>query len=186
MSEKNRLDTIAAEMKNQEVLEASAIINDISVNLNANNTNKKMPDSVFKEYFLPYFNGSEEINDDNPIIFKWIEFSGGIGKPVDIIDIDGNTVTTIPGLLDKDAIDRDVSNKIDYNKISSDYELKKNRSGVAGDAYAESMLGSVGKMIDTGKTNKDDLRNALNVLSTTIVNNEEVVVNDMSDTLDYD
>ena len=151
----------------------------------------KMPESVFKEFFLPYFNGEEEITNDNHIIAKWVEFSGGVYNPVDIVDNSGEIITRIPQLIKNSDTNRDKSNSIDYSTIVSEFNLRSKRSSVAGDAYLDKTLNVVGKtIIEDESGSKSDWAKALKVFKTQSVNKRKSSVtkndDDLSDMLEYD
>ncbi len=130
--------------------------------------NKKMPLLVFNEFFLQYFNGSEEIKNDNPIISKWIEFAGSVFSPVDIIDSKGKIVNTVPALYIKNENNMRESKNIDYSTISSEFNLISKRSGVAGDAYIENTLNNVSKKINKTDTEKSNWNNVMNTLGSNV------------------
>ena len=152
----------------------------------------KMPEGVFKEFFLPYFNGNEEIVDDNPIMAKWVEFSGSVYHSVDLINGEGKVVDTVPPLIVNTEANREKSANIDYGVISSEFNLRSKRSPVNGDSYLEKTLSAVGnELSDTSTDNEKEWHGLLKRYGTGKGVEKSTGMNvkadeDVSDMLDYD
>lgn len=58
-----------------------------------------IPESIFVEYFLPYFTGEIAIDDESIILAKWIDLAGSPYSSVDLIDKNNNVVGEVPGIF---------------------------------------------------------------------------------------
>ena len=103
----------------------------------------KLPEDVFIYYFLPYFCGEKLIDKDNDIIAKWISIAGNPNKEVDIIDNAGNTVTTIPAIVDSSFIDfKNLNKGQPIKNIIANYELHRNQLPIVGENYLRNTMDS--------------------------------------------
>lgn len=65
----------------------------------------KFPLDLFNIYFAPYFFGQKPITEDTDIFATWIGIAGSPTSEVDVVDISGKIVFTVPPLFNTDVID---------------------------------------------------------------------------------
>jgi len=85
-----------------------------------------IPEFVFKEYFLEYFRSGGLLETDTPLINKWVELAGGPYNEVNVVDKQGNTLYTVPGLYCRPAVGENLSN-VNFSNIVSEFNLRSNR-----------------------------------------------------------
>jgi hypothetical protein len=64
-----------------------------------------LPEAVFRKMFLPYFSGQLKVTPENNIIGKWVSVAINPHNEVDVVDIKGEVVFTVPGIISTDIID---------------------------------------------------------------------------------
>lgn len=144
MSEQHgTLKDLAKSMQTVETAKLSNLIDGIHSEL-AIITNNVVLEIVFKEYFLDFFFNMAKFENNEVLILKWLELSGGPFREVDIIDSNGNTVITIPALYERPEIDYDTMNKKDFSEIAGNFHMKLNRFHAEGINYLNTELKSVG------------------------------------------
>lgn len=92
--------------------------------------NKKIPENVFRRYFLPFFLGLvEDEAEYSKIRTAWISIAEGHSSPVDITDPKGDVIFTVPPLFNigHEALVHDVK---ESEKISSIFEAYVDSSSV--------------------------------------------------------
>ena len=139
----------AAEMAKQNKLDRTAReIKQISKELKESIANAVLPEKVFVEYFLDYFKDREKYAD-TPLLSKWVELAGGPYREVDIIDDNRNVLYTAPGAMMAPMVDYENLNNIDFSRIASNYNMKKNITAVQGTNYLNGILSMVPNNIHT-------------------------------------
>ena len=109
-----------------------AAMNMVHDSLVTHKTNAKLPEDIFKFYFLPYMSGQQPIPDNINLISEWISIAGTPMSEVDIINEAGNVIFTVPSLFDTNNIDvtsRDKGSSL--SDIYSQYELRNNNVPIA-------------------------------------------------------
>lgn len=102
-----------------------------------------LPENIFVQYFLPFFCGEKTIEKDNDVIAKWIAIAGNPNKEVNIIDEDGQTVVTIPALVDSSFIDfKNINKGQPIKNIIANYELHKSQLPIVGENYLRNTMDS--------------------------------------------
>lgn len=91
-------------LRQRAIDQASDQINNIHNRLVVEKINAKLPEEIFVNYFLPYFSGLVPITKGSDVIANWIGISGTAMAEVDVIDVNGNTLFTVPALFDTDII----------------------------------------------------------------------------------
>jgi len=92
--------------------------------------NKQMPKAVYDEVFKPYFTGQKPVDENTPIISKWVEYAGNVRTPVDLVDENGVVVETVPGIIRPTPADFVQGLGIDFRKLGTEYELLKDRNAL--------------------------------------------------------
>jgi hypothetical protein len=102
-----------------QIAELTSTINDAHTNIVTETKNSKMPMGVFIKFFLPFFNGTEQLTKDNSIIFKWIEYAGSVHSAVDLVDERGDVVDTIPPLANSVKLSEEASTNLNMSREAS-------------------------------------------------------------------
>jgi len=129
------------------------------------NKNKQMPDDAFKDTFLPYFSGEKKIKDNETIVAKWIEFSGGIHSEIDLVDKAGNVTGTIPPLYTRSDTERSNSANINYGEIAAEYEVIRQRSAPASQTYLANTMSQISDKIACDTVDKSEWDNVMNKIT---------------------
>ncbi len=82
-------------------LQLSQAQNDINKCYNAivgKQDRRIIPEDLFVKEFLPYFAGEKSFNEGDNVLANWITVAGTPFAEVNVIDQEGNTVVTVPGL----------------------------------------------------------------------------------------
>ena len=58
----------------------------------------KVPEDVFKQFFLPFFAGEADINKSPEVLANWITIAGNGFREVEVVDNSGETVAIVPGV----------------------------------------------------------------------------------------
>ncbi len=90
---------------NQMMDNARKRIDFIHNKLNEDTNRVKFPLDLFNTYFAPYFFGQKPITEDTDIFATWIGIAGSPTSEVDVIDLSGKIVFTVPPLFNTDVID---------------------------------------------------------------------------------
>lgn len=88
----DRLKAVGATVKDAH---ASLVTGDLARN--------KLPEEIFKNYFLPLFAGLETHSDIS--VGVWVSIAGTPFAEVDIIDTNGQVLFTVPSILERNIID---------------------------------------------------------------------------------
>lgn len=114
----------------------------------------QVPEDLFKEYFLPYFTENKSISDQPDIIAKWIGIAGTPMSEVDVVDMAGDVLFTVPSLFDSaiiNATDRKAGNSL--ADISSEFDLKSNNIPVVAQNFLNNELRQKLSIVDTKQAN---------------------------------
>ena len=91
-------------------------------------TNRILPERIFVEYFLPYFSGEKEIDEENKVIGEWIGIAGYPGSEVNIVADDDHkkVLYTVPAIIETGHIDpvrkgRSMSAVVYNTQLRSDF-----------------------------------------------------------------
>ncbi len=147
MSEQHKtLEDLAKSFQTVETAKLTSLIDGIHNELTVI-TNNSVLEIVFKEYFLDFFFNIAKFENNEVLILKWLELSGGPFREVDIIDNNGNYVITIPALYERPEIDYGAMNRKDFSEIAGNFHMKLNRFHADGLNYLNTELKSVGNNI---------------------------------------
>jgi len=123
-----------------------------------NNPKVRLPENVFVNYFLPFFSGTataESINARN-VISEWIGVAGTAMAEVDIIDVSGQVIFTVPALFDTDMINIAAKQAgQSMSDIVNEYSLRKAGVPQAATNYLNTALFNLGNGI-TRESNHAD------------------------------
>lgn len=140
-----------------EVKEKMTFIHDSLV---SGRDNSKLPEDIFKGYFLPYFSGQLPITRESNVLTDWISVAGTPMSEVDIIDLaTGDIIFTVPSLFDTNVLD--VTKKEQGHtlaEIFSRFELKNNNLPVVATAFLKDALDDKANQINASTSNQNDTR----------------------------
>lgn len=66
--------------------------------------NRKVPEPVFREMFLPYFTGEVKMSSSEPAVAKWIGLVGSASLPTEVVNAKGETIFTVPPIYDTSRV----------------------------------------------------------------------------------
>jgi len=184
------LKAIADDIETAERKELTTHIDELTEALSETNMPKaKLPESVFKEFFLPALSGEE--SDNRVAVMKYIEYAGTAYSEVDIIDKTGNVLFTCPPLYDR-SINKANSPTIPYTEIAGTYELKKSRMVVEANNYMTEVVGNIRTDVDIDKTSGKERWQEIfkgykeETKPSDIENNPTIDDSELDDLIDYD
>ena len=159
MEERNELKELAEAVNAVTVNNIKSEINNI-YNAIENNPEEdikaKIPIQVFDTYFLPYFVEDFLQGRSTYLTSKWIELSGSPYKEVDVVDMNGNVILTVPGLYLRPNIENESLQKKNFSNIAETYRLKNKRLPSEATAYLLKELSDVPSMVEAEVT--DDIK----------------------------
>jgi len=111
----------------------------------------KLPVEVFEEYFLPKFAG---IGRDKTYTAKWVELSGSVFNPVELIGEQGEIVMTVPGIMQRQDLSKTTDKGL--SKLGEDYSLllangKKDLAEAKVNKVIDEVIEGVDKLEDTNE-----------------------------------
>lgn len=109
--------------------------NSIHDSLVVNATKGRIKEDIFASYFLPRFLGIVKIPKDVNIMAEWISVAGTPVAEVDVVDIYGDVLFTVPGLFDSSAINPDAKKERGLREIFAMFDLKMNNLPSAADKF---------------------------------------------------
>jgi hypothetical protein len=124
----DKINELTKQAHDQQREQISAAINNSFNSLVANREVSKLPEEIFKSYFLPFFLGETKeapTSDRNPLT-DWISIAGTPMAEVEIISPAGEVLFAVPALYDTDMLNivtRSPGNSI--ADIAHEYELRK-------------------------------------------------------------
>lgn len=95
--------------------------------VNTSSIDAVLPESIFVNYFLPYFSGEMPITLADKVLTEWVSIAGTPTNEISIIDTTNKVLFKIPSLFDTSIIDvlkRGVGESM--GDIFTGYELRKN------------------------------------------------------------
>lgn len=92
-----------------------------------NHVHGRLPEEVFRHYFLPYFSGLGTIHPQRNVIAEWIGVAGTAMTEVDVFAPDLTILFTVPALFDTSVID--VTKQRAGNSLSTVMENYQMRQG---------------------------------------------------------
>lgn len=142
---------------NKEVMDRLAKdTNSIHESLVINATKGKLKETIFKDYFLPGFLGLVEIPKDVNIMADWISISGGPTAEVDILDISGKVLYTVPPIFDTGAINPLVKKDKGLREVFAMFDLKMNNIPSAANKFLAVNLENELKTLTPNEQKKAD------------------------------
>lgn len=151
----NTLKNMSQELHNAEVKQVAGLIDDILEGFEeVQEPNKAIPETVFKHYFLPFFQDlakskkPEDSKQNKNLMSAWIELANGPFNEVDVIDdIKGDTLFTVPSLFVKNAIVLENIKNVPLGDIHQEYERKNSINPIQADNYINANLAGMPKFI---------------------------------------
>ena len=156
------LKNISDDIHAAEIKHIKERINDIVEGLEEEKQqpNKAIPETVFKHYFLPFFQDlaksktPEDSKQNKNLMSAWIELADGPFNEVDVIDeIKGDTLFTVPSLFVKNAIVLENVKDVPFGDITRNYERKSTINPVQANNYINSTLSGMPKFIKNPEDN---------------------------------
>lgn len=119
-------ESLTRRLENAEMAEEREFIDDLITTIESE-PNVRVPEPVFREIFLPYITGEKEIkqgDDTVEPIKHWMGLAGGATSKVDVVDVKGNVLFTVPPVLDPACINlsADRASASAFSTIFSSYE----------------------------------------------------------------
>lgn len=115
-------------------------LNDIYDALNTQ-IRQQVPENIFVNYFLRYFAGMTPISENNKIISEWISIAGTPTSEVDIIDISGKVLYSVPSLYSTTCIDVNKSSQSSsIDAVYDEYALRNNNIPSAAQTFLNQAL----------------------------------------------
>lgn len=78
----------------------------------------KVPEPVFRDIFLPVFKGEVKHNQRD-FIAHWMGIAGGPTSPVEVVDLKGDVIFTVPPIYDTERVLTDRSKGKSYSSMFS-------------------------------------------------------------------
>lgn len=106
-----------------------------------------LPENVFVTYFLPFFSGTplSQAMANRNVISEWIGIAGTAMAEVDIVDINGQVLFTVPALFDTDMIEiASRSAGQSMSDVIHEYNLRKTGIPQAATNYLHGALNTLG------------------------------------------
>lgn len=125
-----------------------------------------LPESVFVEFFLPYFielarTQNDTQNDkklaknfNDNLLGKWIDMAKGPYNEVDVMDNAGNIIFTVPALFSKNVVMMENVKSFDFLNMTRTYNRKLSVNPTQATNYLYSSFSGVPKFL---KNPNDDL-----------------------------
>ena len=156
MSNQNgSLEELNQRIIDNDLRELNRAIREISADIQASIAVAKLPEIVFKDYFLDNFKliaaGGEV---DNAVTLSWIDIAGGPYAEVDVVDNAGNVLFRVPGLMARPTVDHSRLKGTSFNTIAAKYQAEANRLQVQGDRYLHGALSGIDQAV--GANGPDD------------------------------
>ena len=107
--------------------------------------NAVIPESVYIEYFLEYFRDPVKYAD-TPLRAKWTELAGNVYSEVDVLDVEGAVLFTVPGLLPQ-QYSKLTDTSIDYAEIIAKYRGLLRVSEVQAEQYLTTSLSTASSTV---------------------------------------
>jgi hypothetical protein len=123
-------------------------INDVFDALVVNSDKGRLPEEIFKSYFLPYFSGEIPLTNTS-VIPDWISVAGSMVSEVDILDNTGNTLFTVPSLFNTNIINRINDDSHNLNEIYTSFEAQKSNIPAVANNFLMNELDNKAKSIVT-------------------------------------
>jgi hypothetical protein len=135
MNNENTLEKDIKVITEEEIKSSTNFIYDSLV---TNKENSKLPEEIFKDYFLPFFIGQK--TDNKNIISDWVSIAGTPMCEVDIIDPAGKTLFTVPPLYDTNIVESINKNNKSLTEVYNSYELKNSHLPAVAQKYLDNEL----------------------------------------------
>lgn len=105
----------------------------------------KMPESIFVNYFLPFF--LNERNDNPQWMIQWVGIAGSSGSEVNIIDdVTKQHLFFVPAIFNSDQIRINNTEGTSYQNLFTRYNMMTNNLPQQGIRY---LVGELSKKLDT-------------------------------------
>ena len=149
MSNQNgSLEELNQRIIDNDLRELNRAIKEISADIQASIAVAKLPEIVFKDYFLDNFKliaaGGEV---DNAVTLSWIDIAGGPYAEVDIIDDAGNILFRVPPITAKPKVDNKRMKGTSYSKMATRFQEESNRLQAAGDRFLAGALNGIEQFV---------------------------------------
>ena len=149
----SELEELSASLKDSEHNRLSSEISAIQEILESPELNKNnfIPESVFKEEFLPFFKDfmSNKIDKkdvkNNTLMYKWLALAESPYKEVDVLNMKGEKIFSVPPLYNKDGVKLEPLKTTPFSEIGMETE---NRTGILwedGENYLAQRLSALPK-----------------------------------------
>lgn len=178
-------DSITSNLKNT-ISKQTADIHDALVE---HHERVQIPEDVFTNYFLPHFVNKVPIASQPTIIAEWIAIAGTPMSEVDVTDVSGDVLFTVPSLFDTSIINVAQRRPGDsIADISAEFDLRNNNIPAVAQAFLRTQLQRKLSILDKRVDNKaqerwDNIFERYGIQKPSEISESSV---DPSDDLEYD
>lgn len=106
-----------------------------SVVVDAKKDASMLPESIFEAVFLPFFCGDLSPEISKMRTSEWISIAGSPMAEVRIIDAEGETLFTVPALMDSSSIEVAKQQGMSFSEMFEEYSLQHNYMPVVGNNF---------------------------------------------------
>lgn len=152
-------ETMIKELKEKEEFFAKSIIKGTS------DLKNRIPEDVFVHHFLKFFTGEETVKDNPEVISKWIGVAGTPMSEVEVMDVSGETIFTVPPLFDTSVINvTERSRSRSLGEITGQYNLMQNNiQKVADDFVGEALDNKANEILKPSDNYSDNVAKWVNI-----------------------
>lgn len=110
----------------------------------------KLPEKVFKDHFLKYFAGEEQVSKDRNIVAEWVGVAGTPMNEVDVVNPAGDVIFTVPALFNTSALTIADKRAVGtFGEIVREHAMIGNQSPIAASKFINAALGHKAETIVT-------------------------------------
>ncbi len=118
----------------------------------------RLPETIFRETFLPYFIGQKKFEPDSELLKIWIGIAGNPGACVDIIDQGNDVLFRIPPLYNTDFVNSTAATNIPFMGIIDEYHQRNASAPNLGSNFLKSVLSTTKDLITTNNNHIEEYR----------------------------
>jgi len=173
---------IKEEMRESEIKHIESVMDDI---MELQPKPVTITENVFKEFFLPYIDGSIPVTKESIQAFthNMLQVTDSYFIPINVVDSDGNLLFTLPPYM-YELKENDLLKYLNYNVLVKEYAQLKEVMSDRADAVLEARLRELEKILNPDDDKeKEYLSNILKIYERygLFKNNDNVETNDEED-----
>lgn len=151
----------------------------------SDDSNGRLPEELFVNYFLPYFSGAKSISENNDIIKTWISIAGNPTAEVAILDKNMNVLFKVPPLFDTGILKTIDTNSRKLSTIYHNYSIRKNNMPMTAENFLESAMEEKNKSLISNVVNHKYQKQWQDIFDRYNINKKTTTTKDIDD-LDED